>query len=275
MAFLLVFSAGVQLERGDALLGLALGIALLAAEAVTTYGPFAVVVIPLAAVLWGIARLVRSRRDMTDQLQERTTELRAMRDERARLDVAAERLRLAGELDELLQHRLGALARMADAPPAGSGAATATLVAIEDESRRTLEDMRAIVGVLRDDGQAPSTDPLPTLAHLEAMLVRAKGANARLTVEGDPRVLPPGVELSAYRIVEHLLAALDDAPGVDVRVGFRDDALELVVSGPARRQAKEAIDRARERVALHSGTLAASTRGRRAETVVSLPVLAG
>ncbi len=104
--------------------------------------------------------------------------------------------------------------------------------------------------------------------------MRAKGSEARLTVEGSPRVLPVGVELSAYRIVGHLLDALEDAPDVQVRVHFREDALELDVSGPARRNAKAAIERARERVQLQAGTLEATTRGRRAEAVVILPVAA-
>ena len=194
------------------------------------------------------------------------------RDERARLEVASDRARLSGELDELLQRRLGELARMAD-EGGRSANPTATLVDIETESRRTLDEMRELVGVLRDDAGTAPTSPQPTLTHLDAMLVRAKGSGAELTVDGNPRVLPAGVELSAYRIVEHLLAALEDAPDVRVCVHFRDDALGLDVSGPARRNAGEAIERARERTRLHHGTFEASTRGRRAEAAVMLPVL--
>src|SRR5215218_10640604 len=106
------------------------------------------------------------------------------------------------------------------------------------------------------------------------MLARAGGRDARLVVEGSPRVLPPAVELSAYRIVEQLLDGLDDAPDVDVRVRFGDDALEIGVSGPARRRAKASIERARERARLERGTLEATVRGGRAEAQVSLPVLA-
>jgi hypothetical protein len=134
--------------------------------------------------------------------------------------------------------------------------------------------MRAVVGLLRDDSAEAATEPQPTLTHLEALLVRAKGDDARLTVEGNPRVLPPAVELSAYRIAEQLLEALDDAPDVEVRVRFGDDALELAVSGPARRRAKASIERARERARLQRGTLEATVRGGRAEAEVSLPVLA-
>jgi len=134
--------------------------------------------------------------------------------------------------------------------------------------------MRAVVGLLRKDSSELPTTPQPTLTHLEALLVRAKGAGARLAVEGHPRVLPAAVELSAYRIVEQLLTALDDAPDVAVRVHFGDDALELAVSGPVRRRAKASIERARERARMQRGTFDATIRGGRAEAVVSLPVLA-
>jgi glucose-6-phosphate-specific signal transduction histidine kinase len=255
--------------------GLALSLGLIAAEGVTFFGPLAVPFAGLAAAIWWIGRIVCSRRHMANELEARTAELREARDERAQLEVATDRARLSRELDELLQRRLGELARMADDGGRSSDAAsaTATLVDIERESRRTLDEMRSVVGVLRNEASDLPTAPQPTLTHLEALLVRAKGGDARLTVEGSPRVLPAAVELSAYRIVEHLLAALDDAPDVDVRIRFGDDALELVVSGPARRRAKASIERARERARLQRGTLEATVRGGRAEAAVSLPVL--
>ena len=82
------------------------------------------------------------------------------------------------------------------------------------------------------------------------------------------------MELAAYRIVEYLLDTLEDVP-VDVTVRFGDDALELAVSGPARRPNADAIKRAQERVQLYRGTLRSSTHGGRAESVASLPMLAG
>jgi hypothetical protein len=213
---------------------------------------------------------------MASELRARTAELRDARDERARLEVAAYRSSLSRELDELLQRRLGELARMAENGTRNGDApgAAAMLADIERESRRTLEEMRAVVGVLRDDASEAPTEPQPTLTHLEALLVRAKGRDVRLTVDGSPRVLPAAVELSAYRIVEQLLEALEDAPGVRVRVGFGDDVLELAVSGPARRQAKASFDRVRERARLERGTVDATVRGGHAEAVVSLPLLA-
>ncbi|MEJ7798665.1 MAG: hypothetical protein WKF48_11530 [Solirubrobacteraceae bacterium] len=277
--FIFVFAAATWLQRRDALVGLVLGLAIVVAVALSDQQIDATV-IPmfgsLTAVMWGIGRVVRSRGRMVQTLEAQTDELRDARDERARLEVATDRARLSAELDELLQRRLGELARLAgkDRSDDDPVATTATLASIEHQGRRTLEEMRAVVGVLRDDhGDAP-TAPQPTLTHLEAMLLRSKGAAARLTVTGSPRVLPAGVELSAYRIVEHLLGALDDAPGVDVEVRFYDDALELTVIGPTRRGSGAALERARERARLHHGTIATTVRDGRATTIASLPVAA-
>jgi hypothetical protein len=275
--FLLVFSAGARLERRVAMIGLGLGLGSILAESITFLGAFGVFIGLATAGIWATGRVVRSRARMAEELKARTAELREARDERARMEVAADRARLSAQLDELLQRRLGEVASMAGegAVSHDAASATATLMRIEQEGRGTLEQMREVVGVLRDEQSALPTAPQPTLTHLEALLVRAKGPGARLTVEGSARVLPPGVELSAYRIVEHLLAALDDAPGVGVRVRFGDAALEIEVSGPARRRAKDAIARARERVELQRGTLDATMRGGHADALVSLPLVAG
>jgi signal transduction histidine kinase len=279
--FFLVFAAGARLGWRGAALGWLLGIA----AACLTLGwdesapieEAGVYICVLLSIVWVIARLVHLRGRNVERLQEQTAALREARDERARMEVAMDRARLSADLDELLQRRLGELARLAERGAGQQGeAATATLMDIEQGSRRTLEEMRAVVGVLRSTEESDRVSPQPTLTHLEAMLLRAKGAEARLTVDGSPRVLPAGVELSAYRIVEHLLDALDDAPDVDVRVGFGPDALDIAVSGPAARRtvAATAIERARERVALHSGTLEAVTKGGRAEAVAHLPISA-
>jgi hypothetical protein len=279
-AFIFAFTTGAQLEGRKTGIGLGLSLALVVIEIPFELGPaVAAVMAGITLAMWGIGRLAHSRVRMADELRARTQELRHTRDERARLEVTADRTKLSGELDTLLQRRLGELARLADAGAAtgNMASASATLADIERESRRTLEDMREVVGALRSDGGSAAVDPQPTLTSLEALLVRAKGSDAHLTVTGSPRVLPAGVELSAYRVVEHLLDAIEDAPGVDVEVRFADDALELSVSGPARRRADagSAIERARQRVRLHNGTLDAVTRGGRAQATAHLPVLSG
>ena len=276
-AFIFAFTTASLLPGRQARNGLALALGLTAVDTVVEFGPLYTVVFgAVTTAMWGIGRIVRSRKQMADELEVRTAELRAARDERARMEVATDRARISAELDQLLQRRLGELARLADtgARHGEAEAAGAALAEIERASRSTLEEMRAVVGVLRDSGSEAPVEPQPALTHLEALLLRAKGTDARLTVEGNPRVLPPAVELSAYRIAEQLLDALEDAPDVAVRVRFGADALELAVSGPARRGARTSIERARERARLQQGTLEASLKGGRAEAAVSLPVLA-
>lgn len=275
-AFVLAFAAAAWLDLRAALGGLVLALAL-----VVTVSSFdlavditaAPVFGALTAVSWGIGRVARSRGRIITELQAQTVELRETRDENSRLRVATDRERMSLQLEELLQRRLGELARLADsARVAGDGpAATARFAEIEHEGRRTLQEMRSIVGALRGAVDDAPTAPQPTLTHLEAMLLRAKGADARLTVESGPRALPAGVELSAYRIVEHLLASLENAPGVDVRVRFGDEALELTVAGTGRRRPGAALERARERARLHHGTLTVDMREGRTEAVAVLP----
>lgn len=279
---LLAFAAAARYEQREALIGLALGcVALVVMLAVDDAAGIeaAPLMVPLTIAVWAGGRFARSRSALAGELNARNAELRVARDDRARLEVTADRARLSAELDELLHRRLAVLARLADAGAQApdSAAAVATLADIEHESRATLEQMRAVVGVLRDDSEDSPMTPQPTLTHLEGLLVNAKGTDAQLSFEGSPRTLPAGVELSAYRVVEHLLDALEDAPDVAVRVRFDDNAIELAVSGPVRRrgEADRAFQRARERVALHRGTLEATLRAGRADAVVHLPVTAG
>src|SRR5260370_5603962 len=222
---------------------------------------------------WLGGGLARSRSLTAAELRQRNAELRAQREQTARLAVAADRARVAEDLDSFLRDRITAMAQAAAAgreligrDPAGARGAFA---AVENSGRATLSQMREVVGTLRE--QAP-TAPQPVLAQLGALLERATSADARLTVEGSPRALPAGVELSGYRIVEHLLAALDDAPEarIDVRVRFGPDTLELRVAGPPGRQTRSAgaFAVARERAALLGGTVRIETSSGRCHSIV-------
>src|SRR5262249_47181901 len=151
--------------------------------------------------------------------------------------------RLSRELDARLSERIDALARLA---ASRGGDPVATFAAIEAGGRAALNDMRETVGVLREG---------TPLGEIRALVARAAGAHAQLMIEGGLRVLPAAVELSAYRIIEQLLDALDDAAGVQVRVRFLDAALELTVFRPAGRRARAAIDQARDRARQERGTL--------------------
>ena len=277
---LLTFAVAARLDGRESYLGLGLAVVAALVVGLSDYLGVGVasVGVPLVLVAWGLGRIAHARGRMAVELEGRNEELRHARDERARMEVATDRSQLSADLDRLLHRRLGELATMADrgAEVVADGTAAALLTDIEVDSRATLDEMRTLVGVLRSDDDAAAVAPQPTLTSLEALIVRKKGGDARLTVEGDPRALPASVELSAYRVVEHLLAAVDDAPGTQVRIRFMSDTLELAVTGPAPRRGRNAgaaVARAQERIDLHHGSLRASTRAGRSEAIAALPLL--
>ncbi|MGN6176054.1 MAG: sensor histidine kinase, partial [Streptosporangiaceae bacterium] len=160
--------------------------------------------------------------------------------------------------------------------PAGSGQAQAAVMAtVERLAREALTELNHLLGALRREPAADRT-PAPTLAELETLLdsARASGVPAGLTVEGPPRALTPGVELSCYRIIaEALTNVARHAPGAPTRVvlRYRPGALDIeVANGPApggRRPAAPQPDSGgrgvrgmRERAELYGGCLDARAR---------------
>jgi signal transduction histidine kinase len=278
LLFVEAFAVAAWLERDQALVGLAivLGAAVVCLSADQAAGwDGLTIAVPVSLAVWFIGRVVRSRTAMVTRLAERNAELGEQRETNARLEVESDRSRLSSELDELLRTRLSELTQLAEAGVREDDDAAPALARIEAESRATLEQMRSVVGLLRDGDEA-EMEPQPTLAHLKALLLNAKGAGARLTVIGEPRLLPAGLELSAFRVVEHLLNATADATDVQVEVDFGADTLAVTVSGPAlgsRRRTEAALDRARERLALHHGRLESEVIGGRTRARAALPVL--
>jgi hypothetical protein len=98
-------------------------------------------------------------------------------------------------------------------------------------------------------------------------------------VAGTSRALPAGIELASYRIIEHLLTALEDdaEAAVDVRLCFAADALELHVSGPPAPGAdlRAVLAAARERAALHGGTIENPAEMPVCRLVARLPLVSG
>jgi signal transduction histidine kinase len=237
-------------------------------------GPGALILaLPVVVIVFGLGRAVRHRALLNRRLTARDEELRQLRDERAALMVADDRARLSQQLDGLLQERLDELTHAAEsADGLTPEQARALLESIESGSRQTMDDMRDIVGLLR--GGEVALAPVPTVAHLDALLARHRSAQSRLTVSGDPRSLPATVELSAYRIVEYLMAALDERP-VRVTVRFADDTLEILVEGSVARgpQVRAAVARVRERAKLHAGSVDVKLARGSARVLAQLPVL--
>jgi signal transduction histidine kinase len=283
-AFLVAFAVGRRTEkRPDLVLGMGLVAVNLIVQAVADprLGASTMAfLLPLGIGFCLIGRVVASRSAAAAALRERNVELARQREATTRLAVTADRERIAGDVEGVLHQRLGEIESFATAGRAAMEAqpeqAARAFAAIQETGRDTLGHLRGVVSDLRE---AAPTSPQPTLAQLAQLVERIPGADVRLHVVGDPRSLAPGVELSGYRIVEHLLAALADDPEarVDVTVTVRPEALELRVAGPAQGMVEKpaALVAAEQRAALHGGTLQVATRGSRREMVVSLPVLAG
>ncbi|MCW7944745.1 histidine kinase [Streptomyces hygroscopicus] len=160
----------------------------------------------------------------------------------ARAADLAVRNRLARELHDSVGHALSAVTLQASAArrvlDTDREFVREALAAIEDTTRRTVGELDAVLGVLRD-GDAPGTAPAPTLAaDLDGLLRRTRASGLRIgaTLGTDPASLPPLVSREAYRIVqEGLTNALKHAGGqgtVALRTEAVDGHLEITVENP-------------------------------------------
>jgi hypothetical protein len=279
-ALLILFSLAATRELATALAGLALVLAgmvfLLFTDSELDAG--ALFILPLCAVVWGAGRLVRSRSRIAAELEERSRRLVETREETARMAVDVERLRLATDIDVAARAQVSELVDLADRARTGlqedPEASRAAFARIEREGRDSLNQMRELLGVLRSDER--DTAPRPTLAQIEDLLeqARAGGAVVALEVEGERRPLPGGVELAAYRTIQHGLEALAGDGSTCVRLRYLPDALELEVRGTLAdgSESEAALAAARERVAAHGGDFA-TDRGQRVVRA-RLPLLA-
>jgi signal transduction histidine kinase len=280
-ALLVLFTLAAARERKDAVTGL---VALLAGIAFLLFTDSqldagAAFLLPLAAGVWWAGRLVRSRGELAAQLQERARVLRETREQTAQMAVEVERLRLASDLDSAARARVGELVALADRTQAVLSEeperSPEAFARIERAGRESLNELREMLGVLRSD-DAPDTSPQPTLAQLDALLeeARAHGVTVELAVEGRRRPLPSGVELAAYRAVEHSISVLGGA--VSVRLVYGLDTLELEVSGTVQDEpaAEAAILAARERVLAHGGSFTAAAIASRHVVNARLPLVA-
>lgn len=157
-----------------------------------------------------------------------------------------ERARIARELHDVVAHHISKIAVQAEAArlatPGMPAEGAERLVAIGDSARAALTEMRRLLGVLRDDADtgAPSRRPQPGLPELNELIDDARdagGGSTRLIVRGSVGPLDPGVELTAYRIVQEALTNVRrHAPGaaVDVELRYAADALHVRVrdNGP-------------------------------------------
>ncbi|HEX3057056.1 MAG TPA: sensor histidine kinase [Gaiellaceae bacterium] len=269
--FLLLYAFTVWTPTRRFVLGIGLLVAIFLASAAGPKGSLShtvfFTVVTLVVML--LVRRVLGDRERRAQLAERE------RDVAAREAVVEERARIARELHDAIAHNVsmmvvqaGAERRLLDHESRSTAEVFKT---IEEIGRGALTEMRRLVGMLRNGGE-DELSPQPGLGDLPTLVgqVREAGLPVELTVEGERRRLPVGIELSAYRIVQEALTnALKHAgeATASVRVRYGDDTLELEIvddgAGDAMPLASggHGLAGMQERVALYGGRI---DTGRRA-----------
>ncbi|MEU3372175.1 sensor histidine kinase [Streptomyces sp. NPDC006660] len=246
---------------------------------------FFVIIMTVPFVLaWVLGDSMRTRKAYFAQLEERASRLEREREAQAKVAVAAERARIARELHDVVAHNVSVMVVQADGAAyvmdTSPDQARTALETISMTGRQALAEMRRLLGVLRtgEHEEAGEYVPQPDVRQIEDLVetVRGAGLTVDFKVEGTPRALPSGVELTAYRIVQEALTNTRKHGGPDagasVRLVYFDDGLGLLVEDDGRGAAHEMYEDGgadgqghgligmRERIGMVGGTLDAGPR---------------
>jgi signal transduction histidine kinase len=223
---------------------------------------------------WLAGRAIRYRRERERTLERLTIDLEREREEKARAAVAEERVRIARELHDVVAHAISVIVLQARGGrrslATDPGETREALDMIEATGSEALAEMRRLLGMLRRDDEEIALAPQPSVRYLDALAaqVREAGLPVDLSVEGEPTELPPGVDLSAYRIVQEALTnALKHAGPATARVvvRYRENNLELDIAdtgagASASDGEGHGLAGMRERVWLYGGKIEAGPR---------------
>jgi signal transduction histidine kinase len=279
-ALVSVYTCAARLEGRTMWIGAALSAAVAIVLMITDGQDFAGVLFYslLFGAPWAGGRLIRLGRQRQALLERQAVLLEEQRDEQARTAVADERTRIARELHDVVAHAISVVVLQARGGrrvlASDPDAAHEAFDVIEATSTQALGEMRRLLGLLRADDEI-ALAPQPTLARVGDLVgeLQAAGLPVDVTVEGEPAPLPPGVDLSAYRIVQEALTnALKHAgpARAHVRVVYEDEAVLVEVTDDGLGAAAPALSGVesgghglvgiRERVAIVGGVLDAGPR---------------
>jgi signal transduction histidine kinase len=280
VALLLSFwVVGAENVRGQAIAGAAIGFASIAvvAELDVRVGPGdAVVGSVMGGIVFLIAYVLQRRSKRATELEKGVARHEREREERERAAVAAERARIARDLHDVIAHGVSVMTVQAGVArlflAEDPTRAREPLLSVEKTGREALAEMRRLFGIVRGEEGDTALAPQPGLARLDALLEQARNAGlpVELTVEGERRMLPPGVDLTAYRIVQEALtnARKHARPlHAHVKIRYGREALDLEITNDGRRTQNgegtgHGLVGMRERVALYGGELEAGPRRR-------------
>jgi signal transduction histidine kinase len=218
---------------------------------------------------WALGTLARTRAAYVDALVERNEQLRRDAAQQAALAVGEERARIAREMHDVVAHGLSVIVVQADgaryAAEQDPPVAARTLGTISETAREALTEMRRTLGVLRAGAEA-QTSPQPRLTDVPALVEETRAAGTAVTATLPPAdaVVPAGVALTAYRVVQEALSNVRKhaGPGAaatvlvavadGVTVEVRDDGRGAAASDDGRGLGLVGM---RERVVAHGGSL--------------------
>ncbi len=223
---------------------------------------------------WAASVFVTARGVQVQEAEDRAEQLAIEHETAAVRAVAEERQRIARELHDVIAHSVSVMTVQAGAVRRlllpDQERERQALEVVESTGREALTEMRRLVGLLREQGTMPEFAPQPSLKTLDILIgtVREAGLEVDLDVQGKERELPPGVDLSAYRLVQEALTNTLKYAGPAqawVTLRWRDDELELEVANNGSSEAStngsgHGLAGMRERVALCGGTLEAGPR---------------
>ncbi|WP_375336223.1 sensor histidine kinase [Micromonospora sp. CMU55-4] len=235
----------------------------------------------IVGAVWLAGLNLRTRRLYVLSLEDRAATLEREREAQARAAVAEERTRIARELHDVVAHSMAVMIVQADGVrftlDRDPAIAREAAKVVADTGRAALEEMRRLVGVLREP-TATQPDPAdgpahrrPALVELPALLDRFRAAGLRVACggAGAPPPLPPGLELTVYRVVQESLTNTLKHAGVGASVELTldwsadavviravDDGRGRPVDGPAPSGGHGLVGM-RERVGVYDGSLAA------------------
>jgi signal transduction histidine kinase len=269
----MIYAVGAYVEDlGRALAGL--GMAIVGASVVMLTVPdlrtadtliFNLLTLPVS---WAIGYRIGSRGRRADALAKRADELERERDH----TVADERARLARELHDIVAHSVSIIAIQAEAGEAlldEPERAAEAFRSIQSTSRQALTELRRQLELLREVEGEPGLAPQPGLSEVADLIerVRAAGLETDLAIDGAPTQIDPGVDLSAYRIVQEALTNSlkhGGAARARVQIHYLPGAIELEVAdngagsnGVDGSGSGRGLIGMRERVALYGGEVSA------------------